>query len=397
MWSTLKSLKFWGGVLLVAAIAAFALWPDTMAVEVASASRGPMRVTIDEDGETRVRDRYVVSAPVTGQLQRLELDPGDQVIKEKTVVARLLPAESPLLDPRTRTELQAAIPAAQAAVDQARAERDRAAAAFTQARSTRDRTAKLAAGGAVSAEALEAADTALREADAALQAAGSTVARAESELRLARARLLSPAAAGRVVTVVAPATGVVLKLLRESESVVPVGTPLVEIGDPKALEIVADLLSTDAVQVASGAAVSIERWGGGTAIDGRVRRVEPAAFTKISALGVEEQRVNVVIDVVDSGTAARQLGDAYRVEVRIVIWEAADVLQVPVGALFRHGDAWAVFVVGEGHVRLQVVELGHRTNTHAEILSGLEAGQSVVMHPPDTLADGARVHAATGQ
>ena len=394
MWSTLKSLKFWGGMVLVAAIAAFAMWPDTMAVEVAASTRGPMRVTVDEDGETRVRDRYVVSAPVTGQLQRIELEPGDPVVKEETIVARLLPAASPLLDPRTRTELQAAIPAAQAAVNQARAERDRAAASLTQARSTRDRTEKLAKGGAISAEALEAAETAFRDAEALLRAADSAVARAESELRLARARVQSPATTERVVAVLAPATGVVLRQLRESASVVPVGTPLLEIGDANALEVVADLLSTDAVSVKPGAAVSIERWGGGTAIEGRVRRVEPSAFMKVSALGVEEQRVNVVIDFAEPGEAARLLGDAYRVEVRIVVWEAADVLQVPVGALFRHGDDWAVFVVQDDRVRRQVVQLGHRTNTHAEIVAGLEAGQSVVMHPPDTLADGARVNAA---
>ena len=391
-------------MLVVAAIAAVAMWPQSMEVDVARVARGPMRVTIDEEGETRVRDRFVVSAPVTGRLQRIELDPGDPVVRGKTVLARIMPAESPLLDSRTRSELNAAVEAARAAVGQAQAERNRAATTLDRARTTLKRQEALAEAGAIARDDLEAAQTAVRTAEEAMRAAEFTVQRAEYELQLARTRLQAPSAAGRAAEIVAPVDGVVLRQRRQSESVVPVGEPLLEIGDPNRIEIVADLLSTDAVRVQPGAPVIIEDWGGGHPLHGTVRRVEPSGFMKISALGVEEQRVNVLIDVAPLPPEARQLGDGYRVEIRIVTWEEDDVLKVPVGALFRPatstqtaaGDAtaaepWAVFLV-EGEVaRLQMVEIGRRNNLEAEVTAGLTEGQTIVMHPPDTLEDGVRV------
>jgi HlyD family secretion protein len=378
-------------VIVVAAILSVALWPEATAVDLALAERGPMRVTIDEDGETRVRERFVVSAPVAGRLQRIELEPGDPVVRNTTVVARLVPGDAPLLDPRTRIELAASIEAARAAVAQAQAERDRAAATLEQARSSQQRQERLAEAGIVSREDLESARTALKTAEGSLRAAESAVSRAEYELQLARARLQAPPPAGRAMDVVAPVDGVILKRLHQSEVVVPAGEPLLEIGDPQELEVVADLLSTDAVQVSAGAPVIMEQWGGGHPLAARVRRVEPSGFLKVSALGVEEQRVNVVIDFEDPAVAARALGDAYRVEVRIVIWDEPDVLKVPIGSLFRRGDAWAVFVVEDGRARLQIVELGRRNNDEGQIVGGLDAGQAIVLHPPDTLADGARV------
>ena len=379
-------------VLIVAAIAAVALWPESMEVDVVQAARGPMRVTIDEEGETRVRQRFVVSAPVSGRLQRIELEPGDRVVRGKTVVARLTPAASPLIDTRSRAELTAAVEAARAAIGQARAERDRAAAALARARSTLARQQELAKAGAIARDQLEAAETSVRTAEEAHRAAEFTITRAEYELQLARARLEGPAGAGgRTVDVVAPIDGTVLRRIRESESVVPVGEPLIEIGDPAQIEIVADLLSTDAVRVPEGAPVLIEQWGGSHPLEARVRRVEPSGFMKVSALGVEEQRVNVVIDFADSAGGARQLGDGYRVEVRIVVWEEDDVVKVPVGSLFRSGDGWAAFVVDEGVARLQPVQLGQRNDTEGQILEGLSPGQNVVLHPPDTLTDGMRV------
>ncbi len=379
-------------VLIVAAVAAVALWPQSMEVDVVQVARGPMQVTIDEEGETRVRQRFVLSAPVSGRLQRIELEPGDPVVRGTTIVARLMPAASPLIDPRSRAELTAAVEAARAAVGQSQAERDRAAAALGQARSTLSRQQELSRAGAIARDRLEDAETAVRTAEEAHRAAEFTITRAEYELQLARARLQGPVPqAGRTVDVVAPIDGVVLRRLRESESVVPVGEPLVEIGDPAQIEIVADLLSTDAVQVPAGATVLIEQWGGSHPLQARVRRVEPSGFMKVSALGVEEQRVNVIIDLADAASGARQLGDGYRVEVRIVIWTDDDVVKVPVGGLFRSGDGWAAFVVEAGIARLQPVQLGQRNQTEGQILEGLSPGQTVVLHPPDTLADGLRV------
>jgi HlyD family secretion protein len=377
---------------VVAAIAAVALWPESTEVDVARVERGPMQVTIDEEGETRVVQRFVVSAPVAGRLQRIELEPGDPVVRGQTVVARLTPSAAPLLDPRTSAELSASVAAAGAAVEQARAERGRAEAVLERARSAAQRDQRLADAGAIPLESLEVAQTTLKTAQAAFRAADFAVARAEQELRLARARMQTPSAGGRVVEIVAPVDGVILRRLRESESVVPTGEPLLEIGDPQRLEIVADLLSTDAVRVTAGSPVLIEAWGGGHALPARVRRVEPSGFMKVSALGVEEQRVNVIIEFTEPETAARALGDAYRVEVRVVVWKADDVVKVPVGALFRSsGGGWAVFVVEEGRARLTQVELGQRNGEHGQITRGLEAGQTVVLHPPDTIADGARI------
>jgi len=386
----LKNKRLIAAVLVVAAIAAVALWPQSMEVSVVRAERGAMHVTVDEDGETRVRDRFLVTAPVSGRVHRIEIEPGDEVVRGKTVLARITPAESPLIDPRTRGELQAAVDAAAASVGQERAERQRATTTLERARSTLRRQQELMKAGAIASDDLEAAETALATAEDALRAAEFTERRAQSELQLARARLSAPGTSGRSVDVLSPIDGIVLKRLRESEGVVPVGEPLLEIGEPGRMEIVADLLSTDAVRVSPGAEVLVEQWGGGHTLHGRVRRVEPSGFMKVSALGVEEQRVNVIVDFTDPREAAR-LGDGYRVEVRVVLWKEDDVLKVPVGALFRQGEGWAVFLVEEGRVQRQTVELGQRNENDGQILSGLEAGATVVLHPPDTLTDGTRV------
>jgi HlyD family secretion protein len=367
------------------------MWPESLEVDAATVDSGPMQVTIDEDGETRVRDRFVISAPVSGRLQRIELEPGDALVRGQTVLARLTPAASPLIDPRSRAELTAAVESARAAIGQAQAERDRAATALTRARSTLRRREELLQAGVISRDDLEAAQAEVKTAEEALRAGEFTITRGEYELQLARARLQAPSSGEGAVTIVSPIGGIVLRRLRQSEAVVPLGEPLLEIGDPQALEIVADLLSTDAVRVPAGAAVLIEQWGGGQPLPARVRRVEPSGFMKVSALGVEEQRVNVIIDFVDVAAAARQLGDNYRVEVRIVVWSNDDVLRAPVGSLFRRGDGWAAFVVEAERARLQPVQIGQRNDTFAEISGGLTRGQTVVMHPPDTLADGMKV------
>jgi HlyD family secretion protein len=382
-------------VIVVAAIAAVAMWPQAMEVEVTRVVRGPMQVTIDEEGETRVLDRFVVSAPVTGELQRIELEPGDPVVRGQTLLARITPAESPLIDPRTRSELTAAAEAARAAVGQAQAERDRAATTLERARTTLERQRALAEAGAIARDDLEASQTALRAAEEALRATVFTVERTQSELQLARARLQAPSAGGRTVDVLAPVDGVVLRRLRESRTVVPAGEPLLEIGDPARIEIVSDLLSTDAVRVPPGAPVIIEQWGGAMPLEGIVRRVEPSGFMKVSALGVEERRVNVLVDVPSLPPEARQLGDGFRVEIRVVTWRDDDVVKVPVGSLFRRAGApeeeWAAFVVENDLVRLQTVRIGQRNEAEAAVTDGLAPGQAVVLHPPDTLEDGGRV------
>jgi HlyD family secretion protein len=350
-----------------------------------------MQVTIDEEGETRVRDRFVVSAPVAGQLQRILLEPGDAVSKG-TVVARLVPADAPLLDPRTRAEYAAAVEASRAAVAQTQAERDRAAAILDNARDVLGRREQLVEAGAVAREDLDSARRDVKAAEGTLRAADAAVAQTRHQLDLALARLQTPATAagGRTIELRAPVDGVVLKRVHESQTVVPPGEALIEIGDPGRIEIVSDLLSTDAVQVSPGQAVHIEQWGGGQSLAASVRRVEPAGFMKVSALGVEEQRVNVIIDFADP-TAGRRLGDGYRVEVRIVLWQADKVVTVPVGSLFRRGTEWAVFAVEGDVARLRMVELGHRNSEVGEIVKGLQPGETVVLHPPDTLTDGARV------
>lgn len=386
-----RNPRLMAAVLIVAGILAFALWPSVMEVDVARVTRGAMQVTIDEEGETRVRERFVVSAPVSGRLQRIELEPGDKVERGKTIVARLDPAAPPLIDPRTQAELRAGSEAARAAVGQSRAERDRAAASLARARQSLTRQQALVEAGAVSRDELEATQATLRTSEEEFRASEFAVARAERELQLAQARLIPATAGGRTVDVVAPVNGVVLKRLRESESVVPVGEPILEIGDPASIEIVADLLSTDAVRVPQGAAVLIDLWGGNTPLDGRVRRVEPSGFMKVSALGVEEQRVNVIIDFVDVATAGKHLGDGYRVEVRVVTWRDDAAVKVPIGSVFRQGDGWAVFLVDGEHARLRAVQIGQRNDIEAQVASGVTEGQTVVLHPPDTLVDGTRV------
>jgi HlyD family secretion protein len=379
------------GITAAAAIVVVALWPQPVAVDLAAVTSGPMTVTVDEDGETRVRDRFVISAPVSGRLQRIELEPGDTVAKG--VVVRLAPVDAPLLDSRTRAELQAAAAAAREAVGQARADRDRAIASLERAKASAARLSHLAEIGAVSREDHDTAQTTARTAAAASNAANFAVARAEQEQQLAAARLLRPGSHGRLVDVISPVEGVVLKRLRESECVVNAGDPLLEIGDPKQLELVVDLLSVDAVRVRPGDRVSIERWGGSQALSGRVRRVEPSGFLKVSALGVEEQRVNVVIDFDDPDRAARKLGDGYRAEARIVVWENDVVVMVPLGSLFRHGVEWAVFIADGDRARMRKITLGERNNEAAQVVDGLKPGEQVVLYPPDTLADGARIRA----
>jgi len=371
-----------GMAAVVVGFGAFVLLrPSALPVETAVATRRALRVTVDEEGETRVRDRYVVAAPVGGRVARITLREGDSV-EQGTVVARVFPAP---LDPRTRDQATARLAAADderraadAAVRQARAAHDQAHRSWERAR-------RLAAENSIAAEERERVELEETIRARELESAEFRAQAAAHEVELARAVL---DADPDPLAIRSPIDGRVLRVLEASERVVGAGTPLLEIGDPAKLEIVADLLSAEAVKVKPGAPMLIEEWGGGEALHARLRVVEPSAFTKISALGVEEQRVNVIGDFVDPPGA---LGDRYRVEIRIVVWERDSVLTVPASALFRRGEAWSVFVVEGSRARQRDVVVGQRTPDAAEIVSGITEGERVIPYPSDRVADGVKV------
>jgi len=394
---TVRRWALWGGIAAVALIAlALALRPAPVEVDVASVSRGRLAVTLDEEGETRVRERYIVSAPVAGRLKRIELEPGDPVRARTTVLATFVPGDPALLDRRARGEVEARVGAARAGEQRARAESDRARAQLDLSRSEHTRIRRLAESGVSSQEDLDRAKQNLESAQSTLSAAERAAAGALQELRAAQARALEVQSAqsrapSENLTLRSPIDGVVLRRLRESEAVVPAGESLLEVGDPANLEIVADYLSADAVRMKPGMPVEIERWGGERPLSGSVRRVEPGGFLKISALGVEEQRVNVIIDFEDPRAAWAALGDGYRVEVRVVTWQGDGVVKVPGSALFRQGNGWAVFRVADRRAEIKTVDVGHRGELEAEIRSGLSPGDTVIVHPPEDLKPGAKV------
>ena len=380
----------------VAAVAGFAVWaalsPEVVQVETVTVSRAPMRVTVDEEGETRLRRRFVVSAPVTGRVLRIETRPGDAVTAGQ-VLAVMQPAAPTPLDARTATAAQAQVSAANAAVSRAQAERQRLTVEVKQADADAARARTLFETGAGSRELSEQAAARAAGLREAIAAADSVVRAAEFDAAAARAALISrgDAAGGRAVTVTAPIAGHLLRRMQESESVVPAGAPLLEIGSLDDLEIVADFLSADAVRIKPGAAVIIDRWGGEGTLAGRVQRVEPSGFMKISALGVEEQRVNVVMDFSDPRDRRASLGDGFRVEVRVVVWEQPSALTVATSSLFRTSGEWSVFVLEGDVLRRRTVRIGQRNEQAAEVLEGLREGDLVVAYPGESLADGTRV------
>lgn len=370
--------------------------PKPVVVETAAVQPADLEVTVDEYGRTRVKDRYVISAPLTGNLARLELEPGDEV-KPGDVVARIVPLTAPLLDARTRREAEARVRGAEAARSQARAQIERARTAEAFAKTQAERTRALVSSGvAVAAELDRAAlEERAREAERTSAEFGAKVA--DHELTMARAALEAFRGARRPradeqLVVPSPVRGRVLRVIQQSEGVVQAGAALVELGDPSALEIVVDVLTSDAVRIPPSARARIVRWGG-EPLDGRVRLVEPSAFTRLSALGVEEQRVNAVIDLDSPYDAWRALMDGFRVEARIVVWSGESVLAVPASALFRRGDGFAVFVVRGERAAAVRVEIGRQNGLLAEVTGGLQAGDRVVVHPSDRVVDGVRVEA----
>jgi len=380
-------------------------WPRPMSVDLATVATGPMEVTIDDEARTRVRHVYTVSAPIAGKVLRISdpigaadasLHVGDQVIANETVVAVMQPMAPSFLDVRSREELQAAEAAAAAAVKLADAEARRIEAALGFSRDELQRAQSLATTNTISARTLEMAKLDVATNEAAWESAKAQLDVRRSEFAMATARLIDPSSADApanpacCIQLRAPATGRILKIDQESEGVVAAGTRLIEIGDPLDLEVIADLLSTDAVQIKAGAPVRIDGWGG-PAIRGTVTRIDPSGFVKVSALGIEEQRVRTTIDFVDPPEAWSRLGDEYRVIAHVSVWNAEGVLTVPVAALFRQGDDWAVFAVRDGRASVTVVAIGHRNDRTAEVLSGLSAGDRVVLHPSDRIKDGVAV------
>ena len=390
-----RKLTWIGLGLAAGALLAWSLLPRAERVEIAEVTRGSMAVTLDEEGETRVRDRFVVSAPVAGRLLRIELEPGDPVVAGETVLAIFRPRDPTPLDPRSRAEAEEEVRALEAELERARHERASRQAELDYARRDCDRTRLLNDRGIISVEQLDTAELAESRAIESLNAASHAVESATHRLASARARLLNlgdPNQRGDApLSIRSPIDGVVLRKSHESESVVDAGEPLIEVGDPEDLEIVADYLSRDAVRIRPGMRVRVERWGGEGSLEARVQRVEPSGFTKISALGVEEKRVNVILELVTPAAERAGLADGFRVETRIVVLECEGVVQVPTGSLFRRGEDWAVFAVEEGRASLRPVEVGARMPGRVEIRGGLSEGEQVIVHPGDAISEGVRV------
>jgi HlyD family secretion protein len=390
------------GLIVLAAIAlgggfAWAMWPKPVAVDLVEVTRGPLLVTVDEEGKTRIKDVYAVSAPITGKVLRLSLDPGDKVTKDATVVAIMEPMPPPFLDVRALRELEAQVAAAKASVALAEAEIRQAQSELEFAESELARASSLSQTRTISERALEKARLDAETRRAALARANSNLEVRRQELESTQARLIGPedawqgeVPAGCCVRVRAPVSGRVLRLLQQSENVVIAGTPLVEIGDPANLELVVDLLSADAVRVREGAAATVEAWGG-PPLAAKVTRVEPAGFTKVSALGIEEQRVRTILKLQDANDVSTRLGHEFRVFIKINAYEAGDALRVPISALFRKGEQWAVFTAERGRARTTPVDIGHRNSNFAEVSRGLTEGTTVVLHPSDRVADGVRL------
>ncbi|MFQ5465296.1 MAG: efflux RND transporter periplasmic adaptor subunit [Thermodesulfobacteriota bacterium] len=385
--------------LVLLAVAAALVWgfvPKPVAVDTAGVTRGPMRVTVDEEGKTRVKDRFVVSAPVAGYARRIDLDVGDAVASGD-VVASIEPARATVLDPRTLAAARARVAAAGSALKVALEESEAAGAEAAFAASELARVRGLFEGGYVPRERLDAAEADRRRTGALLRSANFNADVARFTLAAARTALRYSGGesdggrASRTVELRAPTDGVVLRVIHESEGAVPVGEPLIEIGDPAGLEVEVDVLSADSVRIAPGAPVEFIRWGGDKPLAGRVRVVEPAGFTKVSALGVEEQRVLVISEITSPTEMWKRLGDGYRVEASFILWEGESVLQVPSSALFRYRGGWALFVIDGGRARLRTVETGRRSGLVAEVRGGVAEGDVVIVHPDGSIEDSTRV------
>lgn len=379
------------GAALVAVVA-MGLKPKPVEVETGVVAHAPLTVRVSEEGKTRIRNRYVVAAPLAGRMRRVPFKPGDEVKAGETVLTSIEPVAAPLLDPRAKALAEAILATRDAARSRATETLKAAQSAKTMADANLARIHSLK-GGAVSQVDRDRAEMegSMRSAD--VRAAEFALKAAEHEVAQAHAALERPAITveGNAIEVKSPVSGRLLNVMQESETVVTAGTPVAEIGDPVDIEIEAEILSRDAVTMKPGDAVSIEQWGGPQPLEARVRRIEPAAFTKISALGVEEQRVFVLCDLVNPTEQAKALGDRYRVEVRVAVWHSDNALVVPAGALFREGNLWKTFVFRDGKAQSITLEAGKTDGHFTEVVSGLAEGDEVLLHPPDTVKDGTPV------
>lgn len=387
------------GLALVVGVV-YGFLPRPIDVDLGEVTRGPLMVTVDEDGKTRIRDKYIISMPFAGRIERITLVPGDDVAGGESVIATVYPTAPELLNQRSLAEAEARVSAAQSGVQRAESAATRAKSDFEWATSTAERIRKLREQNATTEERFTDAEALLRSRSSELQTAQFAVDIARFELKQAEAALIrakprsETSADDWQFDVLSPITGKVLRVFQESAATLSMGTQLVEVGDPTDLEMEIDVLSQDAVRIPKDAKVYVEHWGGEQPLVGRVDLVEPAGFTKISALGVEEQRVNVIASFSVPPAERATLGDGFRVDARIALWEGESVLQAPASALFRYGDGWAVFARdARGRVHRRAVVVGHRNSQAAEIESGLEAGEKVVMHPGDNLTDGSLVTA----
>lgn len=401
-----KKSRSWmtiGAILLIGAATTWAFWPRPLLVDMGVVSRGPMVMTINEEGKTRVRDAYVVSTPVAGRLLRIEVEPGDEVEGGNTIIARMLPSNPSVLDVRTREQARAAVTAAEAAVRVAQADLNKAKADKDLADLELNRKRELHKRGVVSQAAIEIAERTWRAANASLEQTEAAISMRQADLANARAQLIGFEGPSHhsdskepIVTdpipLTAPISGRILRVLQKSETTLPAGKEILEIGDvSNDLEIEVEFLSTDAVRIAVGNRVIINNWGGLTPLSGIVERVDPWGYTKFSALGVEEQRVNAIIKFIDPLEKRKSLGHGYRVEVQVVVWEDKNALIVPSSALFRQGGTWVVFIVDEGKAVLRKVEIGHNNGVQAEVRDGLDEGDNVILYPSSGSTEGARV------
>ncbi|WP_417515035.1 efflux RND transporter periplasmic adaptor subunit [Marinobacter sp.] len=391
-------------IVVLGAALSFAFWPRATKVDIGSITTDTMMVTIDEEGRTRVRDAYVISTPVAGRLLRVEVDPGDPVEKNETIVAQMRPTNPAVLDVRSREQARSAEAAANAALRLARAELNRAIADQELADTNLKRIRTLREKGTVSQAELDRAVHETRATQAAFDTAKAVIEVRQAELENARAQLMGFDDEQRLGTtgpnnvpiseipIRAPISGQVLRIIQQSETTLPVGAAIMEVGNVDSdLEVLVELLSTDAVQVAPGDQVRIEKWGGPGALSATVARVDPWGFTKYSALGVEEQRVNTIIRFDDASPVHSGLGHGFRVEARIIVWKQDDALVVPSSALFREGQDWAVFLVEDDIAKLRRVDIGHNNGIQAQVLKGLESGDRVILFPASGLSDGMRV------
>lgn len=379
--------------ILIAAVMAFV--PDPVEVETAKVLEGTLRVSVQEDGKTRIREKYVVSSPVAGRLSRIELKPGDEICGDGTMVALIMPADPTMLDARSQARAEAHVEQAQASLNRSRANSEQMQVNFELSETKYERAKKLMESKAISQNEYDSARSEFLANSQAVRTTKFDSEIAEFELKMAEAAVLQfsddegPNVEPFEVT--APISGKVLRVFQESATVVAVGTPLMEIGDPQNLEIEIDVLSTDAVRIQPFAELTVEHWGGGEPLLGNVRTIEPAAFTKVSSLGVEEQRVNVIADFREPQERLLTLGDGYRVEARVTINELKNVRMIPNSALFRHQREWHVFTILDEVAQMQPVEVGEKNETHTQVVSGLSQGDEVIVYPSDQIRAGVKV------